>query len=481
MKNKKVSANIERSGFRIPRSVQQSIPIRRIYKDGIFEAGGMFSQTWKFTDINYSVAGPEAQEEMMKAYCAMIGSLPNDAITQITLNNRCLNRQEFQRAMMMRAAGDGMDDYRGEYNRMVLEKAESGNNLVQEKYITVSLARKNIEEARTFFTRVGNDFVAGFGRLSSSVTVLNADDRLRILHDFFRMDKNAAFSLNLKQLMRRGHDFRDLICPDSMRFRANHTEIGEGKFARVLFLKNYGSFIKDTALKALTEFPRNLMLSVDILPIPTEQAIKDVQNRILAVETDITRWQRRQNDNNNFSAQPPYDMTQMREEMTDFMTDLTMRDQRMMLGLITLVHVADSLKQLDADTDSLLSIGAGEKCEFATLGWQQEDGLNTVLPYGLQRIDTTRTLTTESIGIFLPFNTQEIRDTGGVYYGVNPISRNPIICNRKKLLNGNGFILGVSGSGKSFAAKEEIVSVALGTDDDIIVVDPEREVRHEVA
>ena len=158
-----------------------------------------------------------------------------------------------------------------------------------------------------------------------------------------------------------------------------------------------------------------------------------------------------------------------------------MRDQRMMMGLITLVHVADSLEQLDADTDSLLSIGAGEKCEFATLGWQQEDGLNTVLPYGLRRIDTTRTLTTESVGIFLPFNTQEIRDSGGVYYGVNPISRNPIICNRKNLLNGNGFILGVSGSGKSFAAKEEIVSVALGTDDDIIVVDPEREVRHEVA
>ena len=115
--------------------------------------------------------------------------------------------------------------------------------------------------------------------------------------------------MSLKQLMRRGHDFRDLICPDSMKFRAKHIEIGDGKFARVLFLKNYGSFIKDTALTALTEFPRNLMLSVDILPIPTEQAIKDVQNRILAVETDITRWQLRQNDNNNFSAQPPYDMT----------------------------------------------------------------------------------------------------------------------------------------------------------------------------
>ena len=248
MKNKTVSANIGRSGFRIPRSVQQSIPIRRIYKDGIFEVGGMYSQTWKFTDINYSVAGPEAQEEMMKAYCAMLGSLPNDAITQITLNNRCLNRQEFQRAMMMRAVGDGMDDYRGEYNRMVLEKAESGNNIVQEKYITVSLARKNIEEARTFFTRVGNDFIAGFGRLSSSVVELDADDRLRILHDFFRMDKNAAFSLSLKQLMRRGHDFRDLICPDSMKFRAKHIEIGDGKFARVLFLKNYGSFIKETTL-----------------------------------------------------------------------------------------------------------------------------------------------------------------------------------------------------------------------------------------
>lgn len=475
MRNKFINTAAERDGFRIPRSVQQSIPIKRIYKDGIFEVGGKFSRTWRFTDVNYAVAGADAQEEMFKAYCAMIGALPADADTKLTINNRCLNRQEFQRAMMMRATGDGMDGYRGEYNRMLLEKAESGNNIVQEKYITVSVQRKNIEEARTFFTRVGNDFVAGFGRLSSSIYELNAEDRLRILHDFFRLDEQTPFSLNLNQLMQRGHDFRDLICPDSLRFRSHFIEMGEDKLARVLFLKNYGSFLQDTIIAKLTEFPRNLMLSIDILPVPTEQAVKDVQNKILAVETDITRWQRRQNDNNNFSARPPYDLEQMREETTEFLNDLTMRDQRMLLALVTLVHVEDTKEQLDADTDSLISIGAGEKCDFAALGWQQEDGLNTVLPYGLRRVDVLRTLTTESTGVMIPFTTQEIRDTGGIYYGINAISRNPIICNRKRLLNGNGFILGVSGSGKSFAAKEEIVSVALGTNDDIIVVDPERE------
>jgi len=308
MPKKLFNLSAERSGFRIPRSVQQSLPIHRIYKDGIFEVGRKFSRTWRFTDINFSVASKEAQDEMIKQYCSILGSLPTDVSTQITVNNRCLNHQEFQQAMMMKAASDGMDRYRGDYNRMLLDKAQAGNNIMQEKYITVSSPRKNIEDARVFFNRVGNDFITNFGRLASSITALDASDRLRILHDFYRIDENANFTLNLRQLMRRGHDFRDMICPDSMRFHSHYIEIGN-KVARVLFLKNYGSFIEPKTVKCLTDFPRNLMLSIDMIPIPTDVAMKDIQNKILAVETDITRWQRRQNDNNNFSAQPPYDMT----------------------------------------------------------------------------------------------------------------------------------------------------------------------------
>lgn len=172
-------------------------------------------------------------------------------------------------------------------------------------------------------------------------------------------------------------------------------------------------------------------------------------------------------------GQVPYQLEQMRQVGKEYMDDLTERDQRMMHGVVTLTHLADSLEQLDQDTKSLQTRTGN--CEFAVLNYQQEDALNTVLPYGLRRIDAVRTLTSESTAVLMPFKSQEIQDTGGIYYGVNPISHNLIICNRGSLMNGNGFIFGVSGSGKSMAAKQEITTLALATDHDIIIIDPERE------
>ena len=244
---------------------------------------------------------------------------------------------------------------------------------------------------------------------------------------------------------------------------------------RVLFLREYASYIKDSMITDLSDFPRSLMLSIDILPIPTDEAVHEMQNRIMGIEGDITRWQQKQNTNNNFSAVIPYDLEQLRAESKEFLDDLSTRDQRMVFANVTLVHLADTLDQLDADTETLLSIGRKELCQFAILRYQQEDGLNTALPYGLRRVKTTRTLTTESTAVLMPFRVQEIQDAGGIYYGVNAVSKNLLICNRKKLLNPHGFILGVSGSGKSFSMKEAITFIALSTDDDIIVIDAERE------
>ena len=161
--------------------------------------------------------------------------------------------------------------------------------------------------------------------------------------------------------------------------------------------------------------------------------------------------------------------------------DLTTRDQRMLFAVVTLVHLADSKKELDSDTEALQSIARKHLCQLAPLSWQQADGLVTALPLGLRRISALRTLTTEALAVLMPFKAQEIRHQGGVYYGQNVISRNLILANRKELLNGNGFVLGVSGSGKSFTAKRELAALALSTDDDIICIDPESEVRHEVA
>lgn len=464
----------ERERFRIPRSVQQSIPIQKIYRDGIWQTGGKFSRTWRFADINYALASHEDQRDMFTAYCGALNSLPTDATTKITINNRRLNGADFQRSVLMRERGDSLDSYRREYNRVLTDKAAESNDLIQDKYITVSVARKNMEEARTFFHRVDADLSKNFGRLESGAKALDNQDRLRIFHDFFRPGEEEHFRFDLSDAMKKGHDFRDYICPDGLCFKADHFEMG-GKVGRVLFLRDYASYIKDEMISKLSDFPRNLMLSIDILPIPTDEAIREVQSRILGIEADIARWQQRQNSRNNFTASVPYELEQLRAETKEFLDDLSTRDQRMIFANVTIVHMADTLEQLNTDTETLQAIGLEQACQFSVLRYQQEDGLNTALPYGLRRIKTTRTLTTESTAVLMPFRVQEIQDAGGIYYGVNAVSKNLLICNRKKLLNPHGFVLGVSGSGKSFSMKEAITFIALSTNDDIIMIDAERE------
>jgi type IV secretory pathway VirB4 component len=260
-----------------------------------------------------------------------------------------------------------------------------------------------------------------------------------------------------------------------MRFRADHFEMG-GKVGRVLFLREYASYIKDSMITDLSDFPRSLMLSIDILPIPTDEAVHEMQNRIMCIEGDITRWQQKQNTNNNFSAVIPYDLEQQRKESKEFLDDLTTRDQRMMFAVLTMVHTAESKEQLDNDTEALLTTARKHLCQFAVLKYQQMDGLNTALPFGVRKIDALRTLTTESLAVFIPFRVQEIYHKDGVYYGQNVISKNMIVANRRHLLNGNSFILGVSGAGKSFTAKEEMTSIVLTDPNaDVIIIDPERE------
>ena len=244
----------------------------------------------------------------------------------------------------------------------------------------------------------------------------------------------------------------------------------------MLYLKEYSNYIKDYFVTELTEINKNMMLSIDVVPIPMDEAIREVENRRLGVETNITNWQRRQNANNNFSAIIPYDLELQRKESKEFLDDLTTRDQRMFLTVLTMVHIADSLEELNNDTESILSTARKHLCQFACLKYQQVDGLITVMPYGVRLINALRTLTTESLAAFIPFRVQEINHENGIYYGLNVISKNMIIADRRKLLNGNSFILGVSGSGKSFTAKNEITSIRLRDPNaDIIIIDPERE------
>lgn len=465
----------DKEKFVVPKSVQNIIPIYTIWEDGIFLVGrNKYAKTFKFEDINYAVASREDKEAMFLEYSELLNAFDSGATTKLTINNRRLNRVDFEQTILIPMAEDGLDKYRKEYNKMLLDKATGANSIVQDKYVTISVCKKNIEEARNYFARVGADLVTHFSRLGARCVELEAEEKLRIFHDFYRTGEETAFTFDMVQSMRKGHDFKDFICPDTFEFEKDCFRMGD-RYGRVIFLREYAAYIKDSMVAELCELNRNMMLSIDVVPVPTDEAVREVENRLLGVETNITNWQRKQNQNNNFSAVVPYDLEQQRKESKEFLDDLTTRDQRMMFAVLTLVHTAETKEQLDSDTEALLTTARKHLCQFAVLNFQQMDGLNTVMPFGTRKIDAFRTLTTESLAVFIPFRVQDIRHDNGIYYGQNVISKNMIIADRKQLLNGNSFILGVSGGGKSFAAKGEITNLVLSSDADIIIIDPERE------
>jgi len=464
----------DKERYKVPKKVQDVIPIKRIWTDGIFLVGNKYAKSWKFTDINYLVASREDKESMFLTYSELLNGLDSGACTKITINNHHMKRSDFEESVLMKPQTDGLDMYRDEYNKVILDKAMDANGILQEKYVTITVGKKNVEEARAYFARMEVDLVAHYAALGAKCVSMSANDRLRALHDFYRSGEENTYAFDIRSAAKLGHDFKDYICPDSIEKHSDYLMLGK-RFARVLYLKDYASYIKDSFVAELTEMSRSMMLSIDILPVPTDEAVREVENRLLGVETNITNWQRKQNQNNNFSAVVPYDMELQRKESKEFLDDLTTRDQRMFFAVITMVITADTKEELDQDTETILSTARKHMCQMAVLKYQQLDGLNTVLPIGTRKINAFRTLTTESLAVFIPFKVQEIMDKGGIYFGENAISHNLIMCNKENLLNQSAFVLGVPGSGKSFSVKELIAFLILNTDDDILVCDPEGE------
>ena len=467
---------LDKEKFKIPKCVQDIIPVKAIWEDGIFLVGkNKYSKSYKFLDINYAVASREDKEAMFLDYSSLLNSLDTGATTKITINNRRINKLDFEKTILLKDANDELDKYRHEYNQMLIDQAKNANEIVQEKIITISVYKDSVEEARNYFTRANTELMNRFNTLGSKCIEINAKERLRIAHDFYRTGEETSFHFDIHETMKKGHDFKDFICPDTAELEKDYFMIGN-RYGRAFFLKEYASYINDSMVSELTDLNRNMMLSVDIIPIPTDEAVKEAENRRLGVETNITNWQRKQNANNNWSSIIPYDMEQQRNDSKEFLDDLTLRDQRMFLVVITVIITDDTKEKLESDTEAIKQIASKNLCQLGVLKYQQLDGLQTVLPFGVRKIDALRTLTTESLAVFMPFKVQEIRHKDGIFYGQNAISKNMIIADRRQLLNGNSFILGVSGSGKSFIAKQEILSIRLRDPNaDIIIIDPERE------
>ncbi len=460
----------------IPVTVEDAIPIKDSAEDGIFLVGrNLWSKTFRFSDINYAVASKEDKEELFLGYSEILNSLDSGATTKITVNNRRLIRSQFEKTNMLAMAGDALDRYRQEYNSIVERNANLSCGVTQDKYMTITVEKKSVEEARAYFARVGAEFASLFAKLGSKFEEVTEEEKFRLLFDFFHKGNEDDFRFDRDLYERRKHGFKNAIAPQSMEFRSDYFKI-DGRYGRVLYLHDYANFIKDSFIAELTDIDRSMMLSIDAEPIPMDQAVRQGESKLLSVETNISNWQRKQNSNNNFSASVPYDMERQREESRDFLNDLVARDQRMIPALITLVHTAETKEQLDTDTESIQQCARKHLCSLAVLRWQQLEGLNTCLPYGGCKLENRRTLTTESLSVFIPFRVQEVCHNKGIYLGNNAISKNMIMVNRSELLNGNSFITGVSGSGKSLLAKQELVSELLADKNaDVIVIDPERE------
>ena len=460
---------------KVIKSIQDCIPINTIWDNGICEVErNKYSYTYKFTDINYLIASNEDKEKMFLDYSELLNSFDTLSETKITINLKKINKVNFEKKVLIPFKEDGLDIYRKEYNNMLIDKAFNSKGMMKELYLTVTTYKKDYDEAKRYFNRVGISLSSYFNKLGCKLSDVNANEKLRILHDIYRLGEETNYNFDISNVRKLGRSFKDYICPNSFSFKDNYIEIGD-KFARVLFLKDYASSIYDNFVSELTDISQNIMISMDIKPIPLAEAIKLLERTLLGVESDITIWQRKQNANNNFSAVIPYDKEQARIDIKETLDDVTTRNQMLFDVTFTILVIADTKEKLNEITDSIKSIGQGHLCQIAPLTFQQLLGFNTVLPIGQNRIKIHRTLTTESLSSLMPFKVQEIMDERGIYYGENAISNNLIMIDKSKLLNQSSFLLGVPGSGKSFSAKELITFLTLSTEDDILICDPENE------
>lgn len=453
-----------------PKYLQEVMGFQRISREGIFEVvKGRYSRTYRFQDINYVTAGTEDQMEILKQYCKTVNAI--DVSFKITVNNRNKNMQEFRENVLFQRKGDGFDWIREAYNRITESRIVEGKQgIEQERYLTVCVERKGYEQAKAFFATFEATLKQNFAELGSTIEPLDAKERLRILFNFYRMGDEEQFRFNFRACMKRGGDAKNSISAGYMRFYPNYFETDRKK-CRALFIKKYPASLPDTFINEITSLPVHSMTTIDIMPVPKELTNRVLQKKYLGIENDILKQQRVRNRNHDFSSDISYIKKVQKEKIEGVMDDVRENDQNLFYVGVNMVVMADTKEDLDSITETLRNMGNGRMCQIEPHHYQQMEALNTVLPVGNRQVSTLRTMLTRDIAALLPFNVQELNEQG-ICYGINQVSHNLCIADRKNLANGNGMVFGIPGSGKSYFSKSEMLQVFLGTEDDIIVIDP---------
>ena len=475
---KQIAAVIQRhKGDGKPHTAQDSIPFERMYKDGICRlANNRYSKCIEFEDINYQLAQPDDKTATFEALCDMYNSFDASISVQLSLISRYANKEDFQKSITISPQGDGFDSIRAEYSAMLAAQLERGNNgLIKTKFFTFTIEAENIKTARARLARIETDTLNHFKILGASARTLDGKQRLALLHGIFHPD-GERFNFEWDRLPESGLSVKDFIAPSSFRF-------GDGRFFRMgskygaaSFLQILAPELNDRMLADFMEAENGLILNLHIRSIDHAEAVKTIKRKI----TDLDRMKIEEQKKAIRSGYDmdiiPSDLATYGGEAKNLLRDLQSRNERMFLLTLLVLNFADTKQKLENDIFQSAGVAQKYNCSLTRLDYQQEQGLMSSIPLGENLIKITRGLTTSSTAIFVPFTVQELFQGGeALYYGLNALSNNMILCDRKRLKNPNGLILGTPGSGKSFSAKREITNAALITQDDIIICDPEAE------
>ena len=459
---------------KIARTVQDTIPYEHVCDNYIFQVSkNHYSKTYAITDITYTAADDDTQQQIFFAYCDLLNSFDTADDVQVTLHNNIINEREFKELILLKPQGDGFDEYRDEYNNMLLEKMQQGQNgITTKKYITITVTAADLTIAKQSFLARELSMRSNLQRVGCEITALKANERIRIIADIFRGVNQEIRPISSSEFLRGSE--KSLCCPDYFEFKKDYFLYND-KYARMIYLKHLPNSLVDELLTKLCATSLPILITANIAPVDPAEAIKQIKRQITAMRSEKIQKEKKASQHGVFSDVINEDLKLSLEEGEQLLEDLQSKNQKMFLFNLTVMITGNSYDELENNTSKIEAVFREKICTTSRAVYQQEDAMASCLPLGNCRLPIRRTLVTESTAVFLPFNSKELSQKGGTYYGLNQSTNNLIIFNRASLINANGFILGSSGSGKSFSAKREMVNVFLATNDDIIIVDPERE------
>ena len=459
-------------------SAQKSIPYREMARDGICRVQDKYySKTIRFYDINYQLAQNEDKNAIFENWCDFLNYFDSSIHFQLSFINHHSNMKEFESVIQIKPRHDAFDDVRIEYAQMLKNQLAKGNNgLVRTKYITFGVEAENIREAKPKLERIETDILNNFKVLGVSAYPLDGRERLQIMYETFNPEEKVPFQFSFDQVMRSGMGTKDFIAPTSFLFKSGKDFMMGNTIGAVSYLQILAPELTDRMLAEFLDMDRNLIVNLHIQSLDQMKAIKLVKSKV----TDINRMKIEEQKK---AVRSGYDMDIIPSDLNTYggeakrlLEDLQSRNERMFLVTIVFLNTAKTKQELDNAVFQTAGIAQKYNCSLRRLDYMQEPGLMSSLPLGLNLIPIKRALTTTSTAIFVPFTTQELFMEGeSLYYGLNALSNNMIMVDRKKLKNPNGLILGTPGSGKSFSAKREITNAFFVTQDDIIIGDPEGE------